>query len=125
MNAFKPGDEWNGRPPLLGRLLMALLGAVRAVPGRELDRYRAEEILLSNINHLMLDYFKFISNYLPGFWRAPLVLQQPSVEELLHGELVAADAVGDGRRAEVDHRGAAAAAARRRPAAIGALRVHS
>ena len=45
MNAFKPGDEWNGLPPLLGRLFMALLGAVRAVPGRELDRYRAEEIL--------------------------------------------------------------------------------
>ena len=55
---------------------------------------------------------------MPGFWRAPLVLQQPAVEELLHGELVAADAVGDGRRAEVDHRGTAVA---RRPLSVRAL----
>ena len=56
---------------------------------------------------------------MPGFWRAPLVLQEPAVEELLHGELVAAHPVGDGRRAEVNHRGAAAVA--RRPPADGAL----
>ena len=54
-------------------------------------------------------------NLLPGLRRAPLVLQL-AVEELLHGELVAADPVRDRSRAQVNH-----GASPRRLAAVDAL----